>query len=485
LSLAALAPAPCAAETLFDAMLLAYRSNPSLAAEQARLQSTNESYVQSRAGYGPQASVNGQVDYQAARVQQPPSFFTPKSTTDYLAGNASADLSITQPLFTNGQVTAQVRAAASDVRAERQNLRQLEGQLLSAVVSAYMDVRRDREIIAILNDEVANLTSVVAEQEAKGRLGTVSKVDVAQSEARLLATQAELSQARGRLETSNAEFVNIVGETPIELEAPPELPNLPPSVDAAFMTAEKGNAQLTAALESEQAARQRVNQAKGANGPTLALKVDAAIIPTEPFIPNQYDKSVTAALVFSQPLFTSGLNASRVRQAADEDARAALQVEITRRDVVQQVSQAWSTLTSAQAAQALQERQVTAEQVAAEGNRIEERAGLRTTIDLLNAIAELAGNQQNLAAAKHDVYVAKAQLLAAMGLLEVKYVLPGASTYDPVKPLKAVIGINAPPWEGAVSAIDAAAPVRTAPPAVAKPPVAGVATIPGAGDPGH
>ncbi|HZZ88195.1 MAG TPA: TolC family protein, partial [Caulobacteraceae bacterium] len=306
-----------------------------------------------------------------------------------------------------------------------------------------------------------------------------------QSQARLLQTQAEFSQVRGRLETSNAEYLNIVGESPAELDAPPELPNLPPSVDEAFTAAEKRNAQLVAAIETEQSARQRVTQAKAANGPTLALKIDASILPTEPFIPNQYDESVTAALVFSQPIFTSGINASRIRQAADEDARAALQVEVTRRDVVQQVSQAWSTLTSSQAAMALQQRQVAVEQIAAEGNRIEERAGLRTTIDLLNAEAELAANRENLAIAKHDLYVAKAQLLAAMGMLEVRYVLPGASTYDPVKPLKSVTGISTPPWEDAISAIDGSAPVRTAPPPVGKPPVKGVATIPGSDAPGQ
>jgi outer membrane protein len=461
---AAWLPTACSAETLFDAISLAYQSNPNLRAQQAQLRSLDEQYVQAKAGYGPQIGVTSQLDYQAARVQEPPSFFTAKTTTDYTAGNASADLSISQPIFTNGQVTAQVRGASAGVLAGREGVRQMESEVLLAVITAYMDVRRDRETADILKDEISTLQAEVTETEARGKLGAVSKTDVAQAEARLLSTQAQLSDAQGKLAVSDSEYLEVVGENPGDLAPEPALPGVPTSVDEAFDAADHNNAQVLGALESERSAREQVTQAKAAQGPTVALKVDAAIQPTEPFIPRQYDQSLTAAVVFNQPIFTSGLSASKVREAADDDARAAMNVEIARREVVQVVAQSWSQLVSARNSGALEQRQIGVEEVAAEGNRIEERVGLRTTVDMLNAESELASSRVAFVASHHDEYVAAAGLLSAMGLLEARYILPTTQLYDPVKSLNRVKNINAPAWEGAIAAVDASAPVKTAPP---------------------
>lgn len=471
-------PTACSGETLFDAISLAYQTNPSLRAQQAQLRSVDEQFVQAKAGYGPQVGVTSQLDYQGARVEEPASFFTPKTTTNYVAGNAQADLSITQPIYTNGQVTAQVRGAAAGVLAGREGVRQIEAEVLLGVITAYMDVRRDRQTVDILKDEIAILKAEVVETEDRGKLGVISKTDVAQADARLLSTQAQLSNAEGALAVSNSEYVDVVGQSPGDLAPEPQLPGMPSNLDDAFDAAEHNNAQVLGAVDSERAAREQVTQAKAAQGPTVALKIDAAIQPTEPFIPRQYDQSLTAAVVFNQPIFTSGSSASKIREAADDDARAAMNVEVTRRGVIQQVAQSWSQLAAARTAGALEQRQIGVEEIAAEGNRIEERAGLRTTVDMLNAESELASSRVAFAASHHDEYVAAAGLLSAMGLLEVRYLLPSTQLYDPAKSLDRVKNIRAPSWEGAVAAVDAAAPVKTAPPSALSP-VAGSAPVNG------
>lgn len=445
---------PARAESLFDAIQLAYATNPTLRAQQAELRSVDEGYVQARTGFGPQANVSGQVGYQAARVQEPASFFTPATTTTYKAGTGSADLSVVQPLYTAGATTAQVRAASAGVLAGRQSLRQAEGQLILNVVTAYEDVRRDREEMKILRAEIAALTGEAAEIEAKVKLGALSRTDSAEADARLLATQAQLDQLQGRLNASTAEYLDVVGQNPGELEAEPTLPGMPGSADDAFEAADHNNAQLLGAIENERAARGQVDEAKAANGPSVSLKLDAAVSPIEPYLPKQYDQSLTAAVVFNQPLFTSGLNGSKVRQALEEDNRAELTIESTRRDVVQQVSQAWAQLTSAQRSIATEQRQIDAETTSVQGNRAEERVGLRSTIDLLNAETELANSQISLVQSHHDEFIAKAALLSVMGLLEVRYLTPDRETYDPVRSLKHVQNRDAAPWEGAIASVD-------------------------------
>ena len=132
---------------------------------------------------------------------------------------------------------------------------------------------------------------------------------------------------------------------------------------------------MRSAAQTEVAARERVNEAKSAFGPKLSVRIDANVAPIAPYIENQYDRSVTGSLVLRQPIFSSGLNRSRVREAADRDVRATLETEAARRGVVQLVTQAWSQLVATRSAVAVQARQVEVQRAAVVGNRIEERVG--------------------------------------------------------------------------------------------------------------
>jgi len=456
LTLAALVGAPGVGvgETLQEAIALAYQTNPDLRAQQAQLRATDEGVVQAKAAGGPQVAVQGQLAYEGAAIQQPASIFSPASTADFSTVTHSIDLSVVQPLYSGGALAAQLHGAEASVFAGRQAVRQAEAQLILNVVTAYCDVRRDRATVGAVEDEIAFLRSAADETNARGRLGALSKTDVAQAQARLLVGQAALQQAQARLAQSNAEYLNIVGQSPGELAPEPGLPGLPTDVDQGFDAALQNNAQLLQALDNEQAAREKVNQAKTAYRPTVSLRFDAQEIPTEPYLPHQYDKNVTGALVFNQPLYTSGANASKVREAADLDSQAQLQVESARRQVVKLVSDAWAQLGAAQRAADLESRQVEAEKTAVEGNRLEERAGLRTTIDLLNAEDELTNAEESLLQSRHDAYVAGATLLAAMGLLETRFVAPGAELRRPERSLSRVEGIDAAAWEGAIVGFD-------------------------------
>jgi outer membrane protein len=469
LFLLAYAPGSCLAASLYDSLMLAYQTDPKLRAQRAELRAVDEGYVQARSGFGPQISVTAQGGYDVSRVQSGPLVFSGGTDTTYRAATGSVDLSLVQPLYTAGATRAQVHAAADSVLAGRQSLRQAESQLLQNVITAYVDVRRDRETIKIIRDEIANLTREFTETKSKGELGELTKTDVAESEARLLSARALLNITEGRLNISNAEYLNAIGENPGELDPEPDLAGVPATVEGAFDAADRNNPQLLGATETEHAARERVNQTKAALGPTVSLKVDAAGAPVEPYLQGQYQRGLTGAVVISQPIFTAGLASSRIREAVDRDDQALLEVEVARRGVVQLVAQAWSQLKATESAVAIEARQVEVQRIAVEGNTVEERVGLRTTIELLNAELELANARIQLVQSRHDAYLARAALLSAMGLLEIRHLVAGGETYDPSSSLKRVERIGAMPWEGAISALDAVGAVRTPQPRLSSP----------------
>src|SRR5690606_21517712 len=92
-------------------------------------------------------------------------------------------------------------------------------------------------------------------------------------------------------------------------------------------------------------------------------------------------RSFNAGATLSVPLFTGGLNRSRVAQALERANAAQIGVEGQRRAVLQDVSSAYAQVISARSAVQAGEEGVRAAGVAAEGVRQEAQVGLRTTLD--------------------------------------------------------------------------------------------------------
>ena len=100
------ASAPASAETLADAIALAYQTNPTLQAQRAQLRATDENYVQARAGLRPTAKVTADYNYQNSEslVQNDP--VTGKQVVGPEARSTDATLSITQTLYSGGALGA-------------------------------------------------------------------------------------------------------------------------------------------------------------------------------------------------------------------------------------------------------------------------------------------------------------------------------------------------------------------------------------------
>jgi outer membrane protein len=453
-------------ETLADALTLAYQTNPTLQSQRAQLRALDETYVQARVGYRPQVSGSLEADYAKS------------TSTDNLASEpVSATLSISQPIYTGGFTSASVRAAEGDIRSGREQLRQTEAGVMQSVIQAYVDVLRDQQALTIQVDNVNVLKHQLAETKAKFEVGQITRTDVAQGEARLAGARAGLAAARAQLGVSRANYTAVVGQSPGDLAPEPELPGVPATVDQAFDTAERNNPGILAADYAEQAAAARVAAAKAADRPSVSLR---ATYGYDGFLKNQpplfettgaWQRGVTASAVVTQPLFTGGMNASHIRQAVETDNTKRIGVEGARRQAVQAVSQAWNQLLAARASVTADSEQVRADKIAYEGAGQEHDVGLRTTLDVLNAEQELHNAELALVDARHDQYVATANVLNAMGLLEARNLTPTTPAYDPVRSFNKVRHSGAVPWEGVVAGVDGAG----APTIKKRPPVTDVA----------
>lgn len=432
-------------ETLADALALAYQTNPQLQSQRAQVRAANEDYVRARSAFGLRASADANLAYEEVR--------TPQGV--HIEGRSSTEtLSITQPIFTGGRATAGLQAAESDVRAARERLRQAEADLLARVINAYVGVRRDQQILEVTRAGVDVLRRQLEETEAKVEVQENTRTDLAQAQARLASAQSQAASAEAQLAISRSAYAALVGQNPGALAPEPDLGPLPGVFEEAVRAAEQQNHTLLAARFAEQGSRSRIAEARAQNLPSVNLRVQAGRGPSSLARPEPYLNSVTAQAFVSQPLFTSGLNASNSRRAVELNNADRLNIDATRRNVVQAVSQQWSTLAASRNALVADEANVRASETAFFGMRQEERFGLRSTIELLNAQLELTSAQISLLRNRSSEYAARAALLNVMGSLTIDTLAPGVAPYDAEADFDRVKNKGALPTEWAVRAVD-------------------------------
>ena len=450
LAASALAPGRARAEDLAEAISLAYETNPALVSQRAQLQATDEGYVQAEAGFRPTVSLQAGASY--SRSPQS-SLFGGQVLTE--ANTGSAALSVTQPLYTGGRTTAEVRAAEAQIRAGREQLRSVEANVTFAVIQAYCDVLRDRAALAIQKEGFKILLDAVNEIRARFEAGAITVTDKFQAETQLESTRAQLESAQAQLEISTAEYVTAVGRSPGDLTPPPTLPALPADVGTAFDIADRESPTIRQAQFTEAADRAQVQEAQASGRPTVSLSGQFGYIGSVvPLSQHDYLRNVGVTATISQPLFSGGLIASQVRQAAAQDTSARVQVEVARRNMIQAVSQAWSQRRAAHANTVSDAAAVMAAQATFDGMRVEYRAGLRTTLEVLIAQETLTGAEIALAAARHDEYVAEASLLGAVGRLEPRIVLQGQPLYRPEVSFRRVENRGSVPWQAIPETLD-------------------------------
>ncbi|WP_245968270.1 TolC family outer membrane protein [Hephaestia caeni] len=427
----ALIAGPASAETLREALLKAYQTNPTLNAARAN-QRANDENVPIARSYGlPQASLNGGY---TETLRSASNIFasTPRSI------DAQANVSL--PVFNGGAVRNGVAAAKTRVEAGRANLRGTEADLFAAVVAAYMDVIRDEAIVSLNQQNVHVLDVNLQATNDRFQVGDLTRTDVAQSEARLALARSDLQTAEANLISSRENYVRLVGGPPGELEPPPALSSLPASPDSAVDVAIENNPMLLAAVKQSRAAGFDVGVAKGQRLPTVSVVAGSNYFNylgsspgTSAGTAQNSGLGVTGGVTLSIPLFQGGRPAAQVRQAQAQHSEAIEHAIDIERTVIANTRSSYAVWQSAQQVIASSEKAVSANRLSLEGVRAENSVGNRTILDILNAEQELLNSQVTLVTARRDAYVAGFSLLAAMGKAEARDLgLDGGVLYDPV-----------------------------------------------------
>ncbi|MDJ0278962.1 TolC family outer membrane protein [Sphingomonas sp. 2R-10] len=422
---------PASGESLADAIVDAYRSNPRLQAQRAELRALDETVIEALSPYRLGAQINGNLNYNERRQRG----ISTEGFTVFEQRTVGVALTVNQLLTSGGRTAAQFSAAEADVLSGRERLRELENSTLLEVIDAYVSVRRDQQLIAIQMRAVENYERQVTQNRSREREGDLSRTDVSQAQAQLFLIRAGLAQARANLEQSRSRFATLVGRNPGPLDAEPPLPGVPVASDEAQRLAADDSPVLWQARLAEKASRHRIAAARAERNPTLAAQGSFGYVNPLGFERRDLGRNIGGGITFTMPILTQGVVGSRVRAAIAAQQSAGFQIEDTRRNIAAGVLNAWNQSVTAQEQLRTGLSAIEAAEAAASGVRRGFREGFRSNFEVIDSEQRLLNAQILVVNARYGQYLGQATLLAFIGRLRADALVDAVTPYDPTKNL--------------------------------------------------
>jgi len=440
-SATALSPVAASAETILGALTKAYQFNSSLNSARAGARVTDENVAIAKSGYRPTIAGQSSIDYTSQ---------SGRSSARITTG--SFGIQISQNIFDGFQTRNNVAAAEAQVRASFESLRNTEENTLFDAASAYMDVIRDRQIATLTEQNLQFLAEQSRAARSRLEVGEGTRTDVAQADASRSQAVARVSLARARALTSAATYRQIVGEDPGKLKAAAPLSKLlPKSVERAYALAEAHHPAILARQHLVDAAAFSVKSAEGQLLPQITGSAGLSrsftnVVPDT--LTDGYSNSATIGATLTIPIYQGGRVSAQVRQSKESLGQARIDVDVSRDLVRQAVTSAWTQYSAARETVDATRELVGAAQLALNGVIEERNVGQRTTLDVLNAQADVINSKIELVTAERDVVVASYAILSAIGSLTAPKLGLQVAEYKPQEHYIAVkdkwIGLRTP-----------------------------------------
>jgi outer membrane protein len=419
------------ADTLNEALVAAYNTNPTLESARAGQRATDEGVAIQRAQGLP--SVNITATETEFLRQSANSFTAPVRNLGVVAQTLV-------PIYSGGAVRNSIAAAKERVEAGQADLRNTESTIFAQVVAAYMDVLRTEALVALTTNNVAVLRTNLEATSDRFQIGDLTITDVAQSRSRLAVAEGDLQSAQANLIAARETYIRLIGQAPGELAAPPPLSGLPDTLGDAIVSALESNPNLEAAKLRAEAAGYDTKVAGAGRLPTVGLFANGQYSDffgtlggpvAAQFV--QRETTANAGVRVTIPLFQGGLPAAQQRQAGARESAALEDVIAAERQIIAETRATYANWQAANGVIKSAQAAVEAAELSLEGVRAENSIGNRTILDVLNAEQELVQARAQLVTARRNAYVAGFNLLALMGRAEARDLNldTGGALYDP------------------------------------------------------
>lgn len=425
--------APCVegvrAEDLIQVYDLAVRSDPVLREAEQQLFATREVEPQARALLLPQvgAEASARYDWQESQVRG-----TSTRRGDFASQNANAFVS--QSVYNRGNWMTLKQSKDIIAQADAQ-YRDAQIGLMARTTEAYFAVLRAADAVTVSESLVRANERQLDQSKQRFEVGLVAITDVNESQAAYDSSRANLINAKVALDNAWEALRVIVGPFNQPLarlgEKLPLAPPEPNNLDTWSDTALRGNFAIIAATEAAQAAKKGIEIERSGFYPSVGAQAgydwnnsdaDSGIIRAQ---------GAFVGLTLTVPIYQGGAVVSRTRQAGYQFRAAQDRLDQVRRQVSQQVKDAFRGILSAIEDVKARQAAVVSARSSLESTQAGLEVGTRTQVDVLNAQRALFQAEFDYLSSRYTYIINGVKLHQATSTLTREVLEKGNAWLDP------------------------------------------------------
>ena len=406
---------PAAAQSLSEVVQRALQDYPALTAAQARSEASRAEIARVRSQHQPQIGVSA-------------------TSSHYASGRpAGSNASVFSPtarlnLWSGGRIEAEARRAEALARAADLVREVTLDEVALLATEAYLNWAKTADLYELA------VRNVYAHQETLDDIQKISQVDTGR--------RIDYQQALVRMENANlalqqrkTDMLQAIERVrrfwPGEMQGRPQatepllgpqslLGQVPQSLSEALAQIDDRLPAVARALADVEAARHAVEQAKGLRWPTVDISTSRVSDPS-----NASRQTQLTQLQVNMPVYNGGQASAQIEAAVRQLQAAQAASDETRLLAREKLALAFQEWGAARSRAGVGSSQSEVGDQVVEGYRAQFRVGRRSLLDLLNIQADAFNYRSAARAALHEERIARARMLAAMGMLAERFPLAG------------------------------------------------------------
>lgn len=398
---------------LDDAMLRAFRTNPTVSIAQYELDSARASYNAARQSRG----ISITASHQTKRYGNDDAVEVNGNWTKGIGNKHSNGLTASLPIFTGGKLSGQVQKAKANFKYNEIGVQRTYNEMRSTVTSGYFDMLQADNMQKLSAESVTRLEDHLKNVQAQYDVGVVAKADVLRSQVELADAKQDLIKAENQYQLAEASLNRIVGlpmDTNLKLDNILVYTAYDRTMEDCLAYAAEHRPELEQAKQNVEAYKGALKVARSGHMPQVAASASQSWSDTN--WPGDENGNWGVGVSVEMNVFDTGVTLSKIH-GAEADLKNA---EETYRDTVDSVNLDVRNnyLSLREAEKRIGNTKLAVEQ-ADEDYRIAQlryMSGVGTNTDVLDAQVALTQAKTNYTQALYDYNTSKTALETSIGV---------------------------------------------------------------------
>lgn len=398
---------------LDDAMLRAFRTNPTVSIAQYELDSARASYNAARQSRG----ISITASHQTKRYGNDDAVEVNGNWTKGIGNKHSNGLTASLPIFTGGKLSGQIQKAKANFKYNEIGVQRTYNEMRSTVTSGYFDMLQADNMQKLSAESVTRLEDHLKNVQAQYDVGVVAKADVLRSQVELADAKQDLIKAENQYQLAEASLNRIVGlpmDTNLKLDNILVYTAYNRTMEDCLAYAAEHRPELEQAKQNVEAYKGALKVARSGHMPQVAASASQSWSDTN--WPGDENGNWGVGVSVEMNVFDTGVTLSKIH-GAEADLKNA---EETYRDTVDSVNLDVRNnyLSLREAEKRIGNTKLAVEQ-ADEDYRIAQlryMSGVGTNTDVLDAQVALTKAKTNYTQALYDYNTSKTALETSIGV---------------------------------------------------------------------